>query len=114
MYIPWLWKRKSKSKIGMSPVLKTIRKKVYCGDCEYFRKTKNQWYYLAGGGGQMSNEFNHFCDHPTNIKEVDDSYDTFEKREVRTRCGRVSPEVLNWQNKCHLYKAKVDEPDWEK
>lgn len=96
--------------------LRKMYKKVYCGDCTHFRKEKNTWYYLAGNGGQMGNEFNRYCDHPTNLREVDASYDTFEKREVRTRSVRQTPEVLNFGNKCPVFKPKTEqpEPDWEK
>ncbi len=113
----WGFKRKKYKEIMKENTVAKLKRqftKVYCGDCIHFRKVKNTWYYLAGNGGQMSNEYNRYCDHPINNVDYDECYDTFEERVCYKKNNRQSPEVLNYGNKCHLFEKSDTTPDWEK
>lgn len=113
---PWRWKRKENKVGGHLDYYERAKtfKKVFCGDCEYFKKEPNPNYYMHGNGGQSTEEFIYTCLHPKNVKRVDRYYDTFEgKRPIYQYPSR--PQSLNMNNRCpwHTQKRK-EEPSWEK
>jgi len=124
MYIPWLWKRKSKSRDQHIPFKN--KWKVYCNNCEYFFKKLNDMYYMnreafpCPNPVPIQNRQSHYkhhvtCSHPENLKEIVTHRDCFDEVRVSTHTNVRSPRNINMKNDCHWFKAKGEvEADWEK
>jgi hypothetical protein len=96
----WQWFRRKK------PVRFT---KVYCTNCEYFRKELNSWWRKELHF--IDNKYSVYCDHPVNLRGTKKHWDSFEKRNYFTDNPK-SPRVNNYKNNCTLFTWKKRE-GWE-
>lgn len=111
------WARKggvAHEKIDLKPV--SLTKKVYCGDCRWFRVNDMSFDYTGDSGHSyhhrhVVNE----CDHPKNIEKIAYYKDTFLERQEHFKFkDRRTPENRNYFNNCKLWMDKdKDAGDWE-